>query len=188
MTEKRRNAGKQSRTIAFCGMAAALSIVIMLLGGVIPAATYAVPMLCGMLLLPILIEFGKSAAWSTFFSVAAIALLLDFDKEAAFYYLFMGYYPIIKWPLDRVKPKAKRLLLKTLLFAGALSIMYGILLLLFPMEAMMQEWKEMGTLMIILFGFAYIGCMFLYDSLLIRLLPFYANRVRPKLSFLIKQS
>ena len=47
-------ARKQSTMAAFCGMAAGLSMVILLLGGVIPVATYAVPMLCGLLLLPIL--------------------------------------------------------------------------------------------------------------------------------------
>ena len=41
-------ARKQSMMIAFCGMAAGLSMVILLLGGVIPVATYAVPMLCGL--------------------------------------------------------------------------------------------------------------------------------------------
>ena len=80
MQSNRNKARRQSLMIAFCGMAAGLSIVIMLLGGVIPVATYAVPMLCGLLLLPILIEFGQGAAWATFFAAAALALLLDFDK------------------------------------------------------------------------------------------------------------
>ena len=78
-------ARKQSMMAAFCGMAAGLSMAVMLLGGVIPIATYAVPMLCGLLLLPILLEFGERAAWATFFAVSALALMLDFDKEAAFF-------------------------------------------------------------------------------------------------------
>ena len=51
MASNRNAARRQSVMIAFCGMAAGLSIVVMLLGGVIPVATYAVPMLCGLLLL-----------------------------------------------------------------------------------------------------------------------------------------
>ena len=186
MSSQRKNARKQSVTVAFCGMAAALSVVIMLIGGVIPAATYAVPMLCGALLLPILIELGKSAAWATFFSVAFLALILGFDKEAAFFYLFIGYYPIVKWPLDKIRPKWKRMLCKGMLFAGAIGLMYGFLYLLFPMEAMIQEFKEMGVFLSVGFVIAYVGCMFLYDMLLVRLLPLYANRIRPKLKFLIK--
>ena len=187
MPSQRKSARKQSVTVAFCGMAAALSAVIMLIGGVIPAATYAVPMLCGALLLPILIELGKTAAWATFFSVAFLSLILGFDKEAAFFYLFIGYYPIVKWPLDRIKPKGKRILCKVLLFTFAIGIMYALMYLLFPMEAMMQEFREMGIALTIGFVIVYVGCMFLYDSLLVQLLPVYANRIRPKLKFMIKQ-
>ena len=187
MPSQRKSARRQSVTVAFCGMAAALSVVIMMTGGVIPIATYAVPMLCGTLLLPILIELGKSAAWATFISVALLSLILGFDKEAAFFYLFIGYYPIVKWPLDRVKPKGKRILCKTMLFACAVCVMYGLLYLLFPMEAMVQEFREMGIALSVLFLIVYVGCMFLYDSLLVRLLPVYANRIRPQLKFLARQ-
>lgn len=186
MPSQRKNARKQSVTVAFCGMAAALSAVIMLIGGVIPAATYAVPMLCGALLLPILIELGKSAAWATFFSVAFLALILGFDKEAAFFYLFIGYYPIVKWPLDKIRPKWKRIFCKGLLFTAAIGIMYGLLFLLFPMEAMIQEFREMGVFLSVGFVIAYVGCMFLYDMLLLRILPLYANRIQPKLKFLTR--
>ncbi|MBQ6959740.1 MAG: hypothetical protein IJP78_02045 [Clostridia bacterium] len=187
MPSQRKSARKQSVTVAFCGMAAALSAVIMLIGGVIPAATYAVPMLCGALLLPILIELGKTAAWATFFSVAFLALILGFDKEAAFFYLFIGYYPIVKWPLDKIRPKWKRILCKGLLFTCAIGLMYGLLYLLFPMEAMIQEFRDMGVFLSVGFVIAYVGCMFLYDRLLVRLLPLYANRIRPKLKFLTRQ-
>ena len=187
MSSQRKNARRQSLTVAFCGMAAALSAVIMMAGGMIPAATYAVPMLCGTLLLPILIEFGKSAAWSTFFSVALLSLILGFDKEAAFFYLFIGYYPIVKWPMDRIRPKGKRVLCKALLFGCAIGVMYALLYLLFPMEAMIQEFREMGAALSVFFVIAYIGCMFLYDFMLVRFLPVYANRIRPKMKFLIRR-
>ena len=187
MSSTRKSARRQSVTVAFCGMAAALSVVIMLIGGVIPVATYAVPMLCGSLLLPILIELRKSAAWATFFSVAFLSLILGFDKEAAFFCLFIGYYPIVKWPLDKIRPKWKRALCKGLLFTVAIGIMYALLYLLFPMEAMIQEFREMGIVLSVGFVIAYVGCMFLYDFLLVRLLPLYANRIRPKLKFLSRQ-
>ena len=99
------SAHRQSLMIAFCGMAAGLSVAIMLLGGVIPAATYAVPMLCGLLLLPVLLEFGPKAAWTVYIAVSLLALMLGFDKEAAFFYIFIGYYPIVKWKIERVPAK-----------------------------------------------------------------------------------
>ena len=184
MASNRSNARRQSLTVAFCGMAAGLSAAVMLLGGVIPAAAYAVPMLCGLLLLPILTEFGKRAAWATFFAVSALALLMDFDKEAAFFYLFLGYYPIVKWRMDRIKPKVKRIVCKVLLFSGAMGLMYALLYLLFPAAAALGEFREMGLIMGVGFALLYNATMFLYDWLLIRFVVIYANRIKPKLKFL----
>ena len=186
MPSNRKSARRQSLTVAFCGMAAGLSVVFMLLGGVIPIATYAVPMLCGLMLLPILIEFGKTAAWATFFAVAALALLLGFDKEAAFFYLFIGYYPIVKWPMDKIKPKWLRIICKLALFTGAMVIMYAMLFLLFPMGAYLEEFKEMGVIMTVGFLVLYDLCMLLFDRLLMGAVMLYANKIKPKMTFLRK--
>lgn len=186
MAYDRSTARRQSMMVAFCGMAAGLSVVMMLLGGVIPIATYAVPMLCGLILLPVLLEFGQAAAWATFFSVAFLSLLLGFDKEAAFFYLFLGYYPIVKWRLDQLKPPFFRILMKALLFIGAMGAMYGLLSLLFPLEAFMREFQEMGAAALALFILVYAVCMFLYDRLLMPMVLFYANRIQPKMKFLRK--
>ena len=142
MPDFRSSSHRQSVRAAFCGMAAALSAVIMLLGGVIPLAVYAVPMLCGLILLPILLEFDATTAWITYGVTAVIALLLDFDKEAAFFYGFMGYYPIVKWRFDRMRPKARRVGAKALLFTAAMALMYGLLFLIFPMHRAMEEFRE----------------------------------------------
>ena len=186
MASNRMNARRQSVMIAFCGMAAGLSVAVMLLGGVIPAAAYAVPMLCGLVLLPVLLEFGARAAWATFFSVAALALLMDFDKEAAFFYLFIGYYPIVKWKFDKIKPKVKRIVAKLLLFTLAIVLMYALLNLLFPLAAALEEFKEMGVALSIGFILLYDGCMLLYDRLLIAAVMLYANRIQPKLKNLLR--
>ena len=176
-------ARKQSMMAAFCGMAAGLSMAVMLLGGVIPIATYAVPMLCGLLLLPILLEFGERAAWATFFAVSALALMLDFDK-AAFFYLFIGYYPIVKWKLDKIKGKGRRLAAKLALFTVSMVVMYALLALLFPVLAVLKDFEEMGVIMSALFLLAYVFCMMLYDHLLVYCVMLYANKIRPKLKFL----
>ena len=186
MPSNRKSARQQSMMIAFCGMAAGLSVVIMLLGGVIPIATYAVPMLCGLLLLPILLEFGKTVAWATFFTVAALALLLGFDKEAAFFYLFIGYYPIVKWPMDKIRPKGLQWFLKVLLFTGAMVIMYALLSLLFPLGEYLKEFQEMGVWLTVGFVVLYDVCMLLYDRLLMGCVMIYANKIKPKMTFLRK--
>ena len=125
---------KSSITAAMCGMAVGLSVVIMLMGGLIPAAVYIVPLLCGLVLLPISIEFGKPVAWATFAATAILAMILDFDKEAAFFYLFIGYYPIVKWSIDKITAKPVRAAVKLALFTVSVITMYGLLNLLFPIS------------------------------------------------------
>lgn len=182
--DSRKKARHQSAMIAFCGMTVALSVVLLLLGGVIPVATYAVPMFTGLLLLPVLLEFGYKAAWTTFFATALLSLFLDFDKEASFFYLFIGYYPIIKWRLDRLQLRIKILFAKLAIFVTALGMTYGLLALLLPTAAAWQEFGEMGTAMMIAFVVLFLFCLMLYDRLLTPLALLYVRRIQPKLKVL----
>ena len=182
--ERRPSYRKVSVQAAYCGMTVGLSVVVMLMGGLIPIAVYAVPLICGLLLLPVTIEFGKPSAWATFAATALLALILDFDKEAAFFYLFVSYYPILKWSIDRIRSKPVRLITKLLLFSVSVTVMYLLLWLLFPMEAFMQEFHELGTAMLFALLAVFDICMLMYDRLLFFALMIYANRIKPKLKFL----
>ena len=175
---------KASLRVAFSGMAVGLSVVLMMMGGLLPVAVYIIPLLCGLVLLPISVEFGKATAWATFAATAILSMMLDFDKEAAFFYLFIGYYPIIKWQLDKIRRKPLRIAVKLALFTVSIIVMYLLLSLLFPMAQFMQEFHEMGTLLLIGMLVVYDISMLLYDRLLMAALMIYANRIRPKLRFL----
>lgn len=184
--DSRKKARRQSAMIAFCGMTVALSVVLLLLGGVIPIATYAVPMLTGLFLLPVLLEFGFKAAWTTFFATALLSLFLDFDKEAAFFYLFIGYYPIIKWRLDHLQPHVRMWCAKLAVFVMAMGLTYGFLALLLPAAAVWQEFSEMGTIVMIGFIVLFLFCLILYDRLLTPIAILYVRRIQPKLKMLRK--
>ena len=184
MPSNRSSARKQSVMAAFCGMTVGLGMVLLLLGGVVPAATYAVPMLCGVLLLPVLVEFGPGTAWVTFLTTALAALLLDMDKEASFFYLLTGCYPILKGRLDRIPSGALRTGVKLALFAAAVFLLYALLGLLFPAGGYLEEFREMGAALAAGFAVLYLFCMLVYDRLLSRLLPLYLNRIRPRLKWI----
>lgn len=92
----------------------------------VPVMTYAAPLLCSLLLLPLLMEFSASSGWMVWGVTSILTLLLGADKEAAFFYLFIGWYPLIKLPLENRMKKAS-LPVKTAVFTLALTIMYLIL-------------------------------------------------------------
>ena len=89
--------------MALGGMLAALAVVMMSLGTIIPVATYVCPMLCALLLQGVLKTCGSRVAWAWYGAVALLSVLLAPDKEAAGVFVFLGYYPIVKPALDRKK-------------------------------------------------------------------------------------
>lgn len=184
MAGNRTNSRYQSAKIAFCGLVTALGVVLMISGGLIPIMTYCSPMAAGVLLLFVMLEFGKQAAWTTFFATALISILLGTDKEAAFFYLFIGYYPLVKWELDRLKPRFLSLLAKLSLFSTSVILLYLTLGFVLNMEAILSEFADMGVMLSAVFLLLFNFSMVLYDRLMIPLIFLYVNRLQPKLQFL----
>ena len=68
-------------------------------------------------------------AWAWYGAVAVLSLLLVTDREAAWVFVFLGHYPIIKPWLDRRRMKY---LWKALLFNGLVALLYWLLIRLGP--------------------------------------------------------
>ena len=113
-----------ARTMALCGVFAALAVVIMSMGTLIPIATFVCPMLCMMILQIVLRFCGSRLAWTWYAAVALLSVLLAPDKESAAVFLFLGYYPIVKPKMD-LKPVP--ILWKLLLFIviGGAVVVWG---------------------------------------------------------------
>ena len=72
-----------SRRIAVSGMMVALGAAVMLLGGVIPIATFCCPAIAGLALIPLVFDCGWAYALSAYGAIALLSLMLCPDKEAA---------------------------------------------------------------------------------------------------------
>ena len=134
----------EARKIAFGGMFAALAVVIMSLGGLIPVATFACPMLCMLLLAFVTKMCGSRIGWAWYGAVAALSLLLGPDKEAAAVFAFVGFYPIVKPRFDRLR---FGMIAKLALFNVLILTMYWLLIRLLGMEQIGAEFAEVGTVM-----------------------------------------
>lgn len=133
-----------ARVIALGGMMAALAVVIMCLGGLIPVATYVCPMLCMLLLQFVLKMCGGRIGCAWYGAVAMLGLLMGPDKEAAAVFAALGYYPILKPRLDRLRFGR---LLKLVLFNVVILAMYWLLIHLFGMDQIASEYAELGAVM-----------------------------------------
>ncbi len=93
MVQKKKTPAGQA---ALGGVLAALAVVSMSLGGLIPIMTYVTPAFCVLLLEAVRILCGGKFAWAWFGAVGLLSLFLSPDREAAALFLFVGWYPILR--------------------------------------------------------------------------------------------
>ena len=133
------------------------------------------------MLIPIFVECGEKLSWCAFAAIAILSLMLCPDKEAALFFLFLGYYPIVRWRLEQIRSTALRIIAKLGVFNIAVGLTYLLLIFLFRMDRIIQEYQEMGlilTAVCLLLG--NITLLF-YDRLLANITALYVNRLRNKL-------
>jgi len=135
-----------SKNMALGGVFAALAVVIMNLGGLIPVATYTTPVLCMLLLKFVLLTCGMRIAWTWYAAVAILGLLMSPDKEAAAVFAFLGYYPIIKPKLEAGKGAW---LLKLAVFNVSMVILYSILIRIMGIAEVTGESEELAGAMLV---------------------------------------
>ncbi len=167
--------------IAFCSIVAALGAAIMMTGGLIPVLTYCSPLLAGLCLIPVIREYGLKWAWLVWFVTAFLSLVLCADKEASLFYLFLGYYPIIKRILDQITPASLSLVLKIFFFSVAIGFMYSLILFVFHLDIDMEEFELWGHAAYILFFSLLVAVMLIYDTALKNLTILYEYKLRSKL-------
>ena len=171
-------------SITFCGMMAALGVVLMLIGSVLAVLTYAAPLIASVCLIPVLTEYGKGKALLCYIASAILAVLLSPDKELAFFYVFLGYYPILRPLLTRIGPKAARFIVKLVFFALVIGALYLFLYFVMRLDVVMKDLSDNGMLLNVLFFAGLTLCMLIYDAALGVCELLYLRRIRPKLKFL----
>ena len=150
---------KRSKKMALTGMLCALAVVVMLLGGLIPLATFCCPALAGLMLIPVFVECGEKLSWCAYAAIAALSLILCPDKEAALLFV----------------------LARLGVFNLAVVVMYALSILVLQMDQILNEYREMGmalTLACLLIGNI---TLLLYDRLIKILTALYVNRLRKRL-------
>ncbi len=169
---------EKTRKLALCGMLCALAAVFLLLGSVIPAALYCCPILAMAALLPVREEFGTKLALTAYAAVAILGLLLAADRELAGVWLFWGWYPAVQPTLDRIRPRALQYGAKLGLCTASMAALYALLIFLFQMEALVQEFRTTSAVLmaatVVLMELVFL----LTGAMLHRLSALWRNRLR----------
>ena len=130
---------QQTRELALASVLGALAVLFLFLGGVLPLALYACPLLASACLLPVREECRASYQWCCFFAAAILGLLLGPDKESALLFCFLGYYPLVQPSFDAIGSRALRFLTKLGLYVLAVGAMYALLVFVFRLDAVTAE-------------------------------------------------
>ena len=130
-----------TRAVAFGGVFAALALVIMCMGTLIPVATYACPILCLLLLAMVQSITDTRIAWAWYAAVSILSLLLAPDKEAAVVFLFLGNYPMVR---NWIKGKRFFFLWKLIYFNTVIFFSYVLLIWLMGLHHISEEFRTLG--------------------------------------------
>ena len=135
---------QNARAVAMGGVFSAIAVAIMCLGTLIPVAVFVCPVVCCLLCGLYFKLWGSAYSWAWYGAVALLSVLMAPDKEAAALFCLLGFYPILKPKFDGTKLPV---LWKLLLFNGEISLFYGLLLKLFGMDALAEEYAALGAVM-----------------------------------------
>ena len=173
---------RKSWAMAYCGMAAALSVALMLLGAVVPVLMFIAPAVASLLIATVCVECGRTMALTAYGAVSLLSLLFVPDKEVALIFVFLlGYYPLAKPKFERIRPAVLRIVCKLLLCNGTVLAMYGLVFLLVPAGSISQELRT--TALAVSLATLVMGnvAFVLYDRALHNMLMMYRLVWRPKL-------
>lgn len=171
--------------IAFCGIAAALSLVILLMT-VIPITEISLAALAGIIGIPVVIEFGRKTGLAVYAVVSLLALLLIPTLEGkALYIAFCGYYPVLKSALEiRRLPRLAEWGIKLAIFNVAVIAAYFLMLTVFgiPADSLTIGGVSLPWVFLLLGN----AVFFVYDWCLTGLISKYMTAWQPRVRQLFK--
>lgn len=138
---------RKSQEMALCGVLSALAVVILFLGGLIPPATYCAPMLAIVVLVPILVDCGPKMAGTSWAAVSLLAMLLVPNWELTLFYVFFGFYPLLRSRVQSLRSPALRLLCKLAYCSLSTLAIYVLLIFLMGLEAVAADFQGLSLFM-----------------------------------------
>lgn len=174
---------KNSKVIAYSGVATALSVVMLFLGSIFWVLGYTMPLVASLVMIILLESISQKSALLTFISTSIISFILLNDKECVLLYiLFFGYYPLIRDKINDIKPKFLSYLLKFITFNAAMVLTQVLCVYVFgiPFDDMLGKWG------IVVFVLCLNLVFVVFDKLYTLLLKLYRIKLKKKVEKYIK--
>lgn len=169
--------------VSLCGIMSGLAVALMFCLGMIPGFEYVSPMVAGVLVWVIRERLGVRYGLVSFAAVGLLTMLFTANYEASMMFIFLlGYYPIVRQYIMKLKHAALRWVTKIALYAVAAVSCYFVLINLFGMKQLLEDMGEFGQYgQWVLLGLGAVAFV-LYDLFLGLFFPFYEKVLKPKIS------
>lgn len=188
-----RGISKKTKKLTLGAMLAAIGAVLLLLGSFFQVIDLSMAAIASLVCIIAVIELGTRWAWIIYAVVGFISVLLRPASFAPWVYVaFLGYYPIIKEKLEKLK-KPISWMLKIIALNIALIACLAVVFFLLTAEKPDNIFVFFNSLLgvpgastAIAAGlYVFINFVFvIYDIALTRLISLYLFRLRPRLKFL----
>lgn len=162
---------KKSKAVATSGVLAALAVVILLLGSLIELLDLSAAAMASLVIMVAVIDLGIGYAAGVY-AVAAVLSVLLFPKTATIVFAaFVGYYPIVKVYLDRIKPRLLQYTVKLVMFN---TFLFAILWLVEQLLGAGNDWSALGVPLYVLGNLTFL----VFDLAIARLSLFYIHKIK----------
>lgn len=171
-----------SYIVSLCGIMCGLALAMMFLLSMIPSFEYISPAVAGVLIWIIRERLGVKYGIVSYIAVGILGIFFTPNYEASMMYIFLlGWYPIVRQFLMRIKFGWLRWLTKLAVYAASSVSCYLVLIYLMGMKQLLEsigEYGKYGSLVLLGMGaVAFIA----YDIFLGLFFPFYEKLLKPKI-------
>jgi len=177
---------KTGFNIAYCGIICAL-VEIVMFAAIIPATTYTMPAVAGLLIWSVSGQINRKWAVMTYIASAALSLILVPEIESkVFLILLFGYYPLLRESIHKIKFGVLRFLVKLVVFNAAAVTAYMSLVYIFGVGNVLEGMESFGEYALYAFWIIGNATFFFYDFSLKYMMFAYYRWLKPVLRKKIK--
>ncbi len=114
---RQRNSRRRIKRLTVCALLCSLGVVILYFGALLDIFELCVVALAAMLLVPVVIEYGRGYPWGIYLGTSLLSILLLPQKMPGVTYLLFAFYPILKAYFERL-PRPLAFALKQIAFVA----------------------------------------------------------------------
>lgn len=163
---------KKAKKIAMAGIFTALCTVFLFIGSLFQTLDLSAAAIGSIIILIAFIELGKGWAFGIYAASALLSMLiLPYKTAAAVFALFLGFYPILKEPLNRIKPALLSLAARIIVFNVFLTALIYISTVILHID---EDFLAFGVIIYALANVAFV----IYDLMLERFSVLYVAKLK----------